>query len=154
FDVVISFLTVPNFINCIAAIGGKKWKIITAERSAKQQILESFKGKLFGHFQKYSDHIVCNSINARSLWREFYPEYKNKLKVIYNAVDIPKISSVYTPKKNGILHVVVAASFQRLKNPIGMIDAVNLLSDEEKRQLRITWYGKFKVAKEGTETYE
>ena len=37
YDVVISFQETPNFLNCFAAIGGKKWKVITSERSAKEE---------------------------------------------------------------------------------------------------------------------
>src|SRR5690606_35620673 len=54
FDAVISFLDVPSFLNCIAAVGGKSWKVITSERSAKETKFKTLRGKLFGWFQRYS----------------------------------------------------------------------------------------------------
>lgn len=115
YDAVISFLDVPNFLNCFAAIGGKSWKVITSERSAKKEVLQSRQGRIFAWFQRFADAIVCNSNNAKEMWIEYYPKYKNKLEVIYNPVILPTISSKYISKRNGKLHIVVAASYQYLK---------------------------------------
>ena len=98
YDVVISFLDTPNFLNCFAAIGGKKWKVITSERSAKEEFFCSQKGKIFAWFQRYSDSIVCNSENAKRMWIKHYPCYKDKMHVIYN--------SVYFNKKIGKIKFV------------------------------------------------
>lgn len=154
YDVVISFLSTPNFINNFAAIGGKKWKIITGERSAKTTTFTSKRGKIFAWFQRYADHIVCNSNNAKEMWLENYPNYKTKLETVYNYVNIPEITADYIPKRNGKLHIVVAASYQYLKNPIGLIKAVNLLDSEEKQKLKINWYGRAEVVKGDTRAYD
>ena len=154
YDIVISFLDVPNFLNCFAAVGGRKWKVITSERSAKSETFKSRRGKLFGWFQRYADSIVCNSNNAKGIWLEFYPEYKDKLDVIYNPVVLPKITSKYTPKRNGKLNIVVAASYQYLKNPIGLIKALTLMTKTEKEQIKIDWYGRIEVETNNTKAYD
>lgn len=154
YDAVISFLDVPNFLNCIAAIGGTRWRVITSERSAKKTSLISFKGRLFAWFQRYSDAIVCNSNNAKIMWIERYPRYKNKLKVIYNPVILPSLTSVYIPKRNGKLHVVIAASYQYLKNPIGVVKALILMNDDERNKIKISWYGRKDVTNGDTRAYE
>ena len=144
YDVVISFLHTPNFLNNFSAIGGKSWKVITGERSAKESTFNSRKGKVFAWFQKYSDVIVCNSNNAREMWIKNYPQYKNKLTTIYNTVTLPEITTEYIPRKDGKTHIIVAASYQYLKNPIGLIKALALLNNEEREKIRVDWYGKIK----------
>ncbi|WP_018027536.1 glycosyltransferase [Porphyromonas somerae] len=142
YDTVISFLDTPNFINNLSTlISRRNWKVVTSERSNKESFLISKKGRIFGWFQRYSDAIVCNSYNATNMWVKYYPKYRNKLKIIYNAVEVEPTYNAYTPKQHEKLHIVVAASYQRLKNPIKLIQAVSLLSPSEQQRLRIDWYG-------------
>lgn len=154
YQAVISFMDVPNFLNNFAAIGGKRWKVITSERSSKENYLLSKKGKLFAWFQRFSDAIVCNSHNAKTMWEKYYPQYIDKLKVIYNPVILPKINSEYTPRKNGKTNIVIAASYQHIKNPIGVINALLLLNTREKEQIKINWYGQIEVTTANTKAYD
>ena len=154
YDAVISFMDTPNFLNNFAAIGGKNWKVITSERSSKEDYLFTKQGKIFGWFQRFSDAIVCNSYNALTMWEKHYPQYKHKLSVIYNPVLLPKITEEYIPKRNGKLHVVIAASYQYLKNPLGLIEAISLLSDNEKEKISVNWYGEKNVSNGGTRAYD
>lgn len=154
YDVVISFLETPNFLNNFSAIGGKSWKVITGERSAKESTFNSRRGKIFAWFQRYSDAIVCNSNNAKEMWMKYYPQYKNKLTTIYNTVTLPKITSEYIPKRDGKIHIIIAASYQYLKNPIGLIKALALLNNEEREKIRVDWYGRKEVTKGNTKAYD
>ncbi len=151
---IVSFLQTPNFLNNFAAVGGRKWKVITGERSAREDFFKSKRGKVFAWFQRYSDAIVCNSENARNMWVKYYPQYENKLKVIYNTVTLQPVSAEYIPKRYGRLHIVVAASYQYLKNPIGVVKALALMSDEEKEKIRIDWYGRKEVVRGDTRAYD
>jgi glycosyltransferase involved in cell wall biosynthesis len=154
YDCVISFLEVANFLNNFSAIGGKTWKVITGERSSKTSTFYSKRGKVFGWFQRYSDIIVCNSHNAKEMWEKYSPQYKDKLSVIHNPVILPEIISKYTPKQDGKLHIVVAASYQYLKNPIGLIKALVLMTEKEKDRIEINWYGKTDVSLYGDKPYQ
>lgn len=154
FDVVISFMDTPNFLNNIAAIGGKNWKVITSERSSKEKHFYTKQGKIFGWFQRFSDTIVCNSYNAMAMWEKHYPYYKYKLTVIYNPVLLPEINQDYILRKNGKLHIVIAASYQYLKNPLGLIEAISSMTKEEKEELSVNWYGEKKVSYGGTKPFE
>lgn len=154
YDVIVSFLHTPNFLNDFAAVGGRKWKVITGERSAREDFFKTKKGKIFAWFQRYSDAIVCNSENARNMWVKYYPQYENKLKVIYNTVTIQSVSAEYVPKRDGRLHIVVAASYQYLKNHIGLVNALALMSAEQRNGLRIDWYGKKEVLSGDTRAYD
>lgn len=154
YNAIVSFLQTPNFLNNFAAVGGKKWKVIIGERSAKEDFFKSKRGKVFAWFQRYSDAIVCNSENARNMWVKYYPQYENKLKVIYNTVTLQPVSTKYIPKRNGRLHMVVAASYQYLKNPIGVVNALVLMNDEEREKIRIDWYGRKEVVRGDTRAYD
>ncbi|RRJ89561.1 glycosyltransferase [Paenimyroides tangerinum] len=147
FDSVISFLETPDLINNISSIGGKSWKVITSERSGNEATFNSKRGKILGFFQRFSDAIVCNSNNARDLWIKYYPKYKEKMQVIYNPVLLNDINVEYIPRLNGRTNLIVPASYQFLKNPIGLIEAVNMLPSEAQKKISINWYGQKEVVK-------
>ena len=153
-DTVISFLETPSFIACLSAIGGKKWKLITTELSSKKSTFQTLRGRLFCYSRKYSDFIVCNSYNAKAMWLSHYSEYKDKLRVIYNPVILPQIDSQYTIKKDGKLNIVIAASYQYLKNPIGLINALNLMDVNFRNKISINWYGRKEITKGDTAAYD
>lgn len=143
FDVVISFMQTPNFLNNFTAFLGKKWKVITSIRATpRQEEIKSLQGKIFGWFYRKSDSIVCNSNNTLAVFGNIYPNCKEKLKTIYNAVSFGNISSKYMMRKNDRINIVVAATVSRIKNPINLLNALSLLNESEKRLLHIDWYGK------------
>lgn len=154
YDVVISFLSTPNFLNNFSAIGGKDWKIITGERNSKINTFTSRRGKLFAWFQRYSDVIVCNSYNAKNMWIKYYPQYTDKLTTIYNNVQLPETTSENNLKRNGVIHIVIAASYQYTKNPIGVVNALLLLDDKSRERIKIDWYGKKNISQYGTKAYD
>lgn len=142
FDVVVSFMPTPNFLNCLAAAFRKRWKVISSERSASEDAILSRKGRLFSTFQRYADFIVCNSENAHQMWLRHYPQYKDKIRTIYNAVCLPQITSQYHPLLYNRVNIVVAATVYRTKNPMGVVNAILLMSSEERSRIHIDWYGK------------
>lgn len=154
-DIVISFLETPNFLACLSAVGGRRWKLITNELSAKVTSFNKFRGRLFKWFERYSDRVVCNSINAQNLWERYCPKYKHKLFTIYNPVLIlgEEKKSNYL-RKDQKKHIVVAASYQYLKNMNGLIEAVHMLSYEEKDKVQIDWYGRIEVTSGNTKAHE
>lgn len=153
-DIVVSFLSTPNFIaTVIKCFCNCTWKLITSERSAMESELTSRRGQLFAWFQRYSDAIVCNSENAKKLWVKHYPKYFHKLHVIYNPVIINCDDKKYAPRVNGKTSFVIAASYQQLKNPIGLVEGVNLLTQAEKDSIVINWYGVKNVSGTGTTIY-
>ena len=154
FDSVVSFLPTCNFLNDIAAIGGHKWKVITGERSSRESTFTSLRGKFFVWFQRYSDYIVCNSQNACDLWQKYRPEYADKMEVIYNCVQLGSVHSEYQPLKDGKLHIVVAATYQYLKNPLGLVKALSLMTQEARSHIVVDWFGRAEVTRGNTQAYD
>ena len=144
-DVLISFMTTPNFCASVASIGKHKWKLIVSERIANNSAFLNKKAVFMKNIQaKYADVIVCNSKTAQGLWEKYYPEIKNKLRTIYNIIDIPEI--VAELQNDDKCRMLVAARYEKEKNLDGMLKAVTLLTNEERDKLEIHWYGKANVA--------
>lgn len=153
FDSVVSFLSTPDFLNCFAAIGKHNWRVITSERSGFEQNFKGLKNKIYCSSRSLCDKVICNSFAASKMWERHYPSYRPRLSVIYNSVSIPEVTSKYEIRRGGKTHIVVSASYQSIKNPTGLIEAVHLLSDIEKTKLRIEWYGKRSVTHGGTKYF-
>lgn len=142
---VISLLETPNIINCMASALKHSWISITGESSSFNELhkelsfLHVMRGKFMGWIMRFCDCLVCNSEHAKALWIEKYPSYKEKVRTIYNPVILGTIDSDYIPLSNNKCHIVVAASYQYLKNPIGLINAVTKMRYKEK--IIIDWYG-------------
>lgn len=151
-DIVISFLETPNFISCVSSVGKHSWVLITNELSAKESSFRGMKNKLFKWFERFSDRTVCNSQNAKEMWIKHYPCRKDKLSVIYNPVLIPD-DVVPAERPTGKVQIVVPASYQCLKNPVRVVEAVHLLSEEEKGKLHIDWFGRTEPSVGETEPY-
>ena len=149
---MISFLDSPNLIAAISSIG-KHWILITNELSAKAM---SFKGmnKLLKYFQIRSDAIVCNSYNAAKMWKDAYPVFRKKIKVIYNPVLINKGYKKEKRDTIGKKKIVVTASYQYLKNPVEFVKAVGMLDDDTRSCIQVDWYGRSEVNKGDTRAYD
>lgn len=142
---VISLLETPNIINCMASAMKHKWISIAGESSSFNELHKELgliyvlRGKFMGWMMHFCDFLVCNSENARDLWIQSYPQYAKKIKTIYNPVSLGSRDSIYIPLREQKCHILVAASYQYLKNPIGLIHAVDKMKHKE--DVIIDWYG-------------
>lgn len=153
-DVVIAFLETPGFLACLSKIGGARWKLITSERSAKESTFTNRKNRIYNRFERFSDAKVCNSVNALNLWKKHYPQYSDRYCVIYNPVMIPErylsAETIQADKRS----IVVAASYQELKNPLGVIEALRKLDVSDRERIEIDWYGQTEVTTGNSEIYQ
>lgn len=144
FDIVISFLGVPSFLASFAAFPYKKFQLIVGERSSNPIMKKSIKSRLLRLFYFKANFVVANSFANINLVKYMLPWLNtNKLKVIYNVIDLEKYRPLpeYKFKQNGKFRIVIPASYRKLKNLLGLIEAVNLLNPSEKNALKIDWYG-------------
>ena len=145
YDSVLSFLEAANFICEVSGLPFRKWRLVVGERSANPAILNSFKRRFYRFFHIFADVVVANSYENIKLVKKVNPLLSDKkLQVIYNLIDFEKWqpkSKNYVFRKNGKFNLIVVASHQYLKNLDGLVEAVNLLNDDEKSQLVINWYG-------------
>lgn len=144
YNAVLSFLEASNFICELAGLPTRKWKLIVGERSANPYIKKFPKLRMYRWFHLLADYVVTNSHANREIVHLINPLLPaHRFRVIYNIVDLEKWSPEKTKvlKNDGKTSLVVAASHQYTKNLDSLVEAVNLLTDEEKCRLRIEWYG-------------
>jgi glycosyltransferase involved in cell wall biosynthesis len=144
YNAVISFLEAANFICELSGFPRRKWKLIVGERSANPNIVKSIKLKIYRWFHLFADYVVANSNSNMQIVKSinhFLPG--SKCKIIYNIIDFknwnPAIS--YVPRRNRKLKLLIAARHQGLKNLIGLVEAIALLSENERSLIEIEWYG-------------
>lgn len=138
----ISFLGECNFINCVAAeFYRRKYKAITGLRNARKSLLLSPKEMFYSKYEKYAYVKVCNSDNGLRLYQTCFPQYADKLTTIYNLIHVPQPDCEYCLRKDGITHIVVPASYREVKNPYGLLAALKLMTEEERKCVKIMWYG-------------
>jgi glycosyltransferase involved in cell wall biosynthesis len=144
-DAVLSFLQGANVISELASLPFGSWNVVIGERSADPVIVKSFRKRMLRWLHFFADNVVSNSYENILLVKRAYPLIRSeKCHVIYNIIDSNKWAPAinFTPLSGGVFHMVVAASHISYKNSIGLVKAVNLLSDKEKQKLKISWYGK------------
>lgn len=144
YDSVLSFLEAPSFICELAGLPYRKWKLVVGERNADPKIFTSLRAKFFRYMHMFADAVVANSnANVKLIARVNPFIFKSKCHTIYNMVDINvwKPSDNYIIRKNGKTEFIVVASHQYAKNAKSLIEALNLLSDNEKSLISIKWYG-------------
>jgi glycosyltransferase involved in cell wall biosynthesis len=88
------------------------------------------------------------------MWETYFPNYADKLITIYNPVILPCITANYIPKLNGKFNIVIAASYSSVKNLDGLINALRMLSPEERNLINIEWYGRKEITPGNTSAYD
>ena len=143
-DAVIAFLEVPAFIAEMSGLFPRRWRLIAGERSASPKKLAQRRLRFFLHCHRFADAVVANSEANLKIVRQVAPELdKKKLHVIYNSMNPEKL----TPDEGFVFcsgekrNILVASSHQYLKNLDGLIEAVRRLTENERKQLVINWYG-------------
>jgi glycosyltransferase involved in cell wall biosynthesis len=144
FDIVISFLSPSNLIANVASLPFRKWKLIVGERSANPLILRSVKSRFIRYTHLLCDFVVSNSYANMKMVRKVNPFLGDKsCKVIYNMLDVEQWAppTDFRFRNAPKLKIVVGASHRYLKNLIGLLEALQLLNENERAQLQIDWYG-------------
>lgn len=149
YETVISFLGFWNYQNCLYANNkGTKHRAITGIRNNRNEVFLSIKNRYYIRFERLAYCKVSNSNAAKERFAKYYPRLANKLTTIYNIVDLPKITTEYRCLKDNRVNIIVPASYRAVKNPMGTLKAVALLSDENRARLHIDWYGSIKDEKQ------
>lgn len=156
YDAVLSFLEAASFISEVAGLPFRRWKLVVGERAANPAITRSLKLRLYRWGHLLADAVVSNSrANLKLVYQANPLIPKKRSHVIYNIIDFDR----FTPpenfefRRNRKVSLVVAARVKWEKNVTGLIDALSLLNKEERRALRIDWYGEDQQRAEANPLY-
>lgn len=144
FDVVLSFLMIPNLINIVAGFPFRRNRIIISERSANPLMQKTIKFTLIRLLYIYCDHLIVNSVeNLKMIQESNFFLKQSKCSVIYNMIDLAlwKPINDFRYLDSGKLKMIIVASHQYLKNLHGLINALMLFGADLRSKLSIEWYG-------------
>lgn len=143
YDSVLAFLEAPCFIATLSGFPFRNWKLVVGERSADPNVFSSLKRRFYRWNHIFADYLVTNSQTNLDLVKKINPIIpERKCRVIYNML---MIDDTTTPANsfslNGKFKIVILANQRKLKNLNGLVDAVSMLSENDKNRLQIDWYG-------------
>lgn len=143
-DVIIAFLEVAAFVAEMSSILPHKWKLIVGERSADPRKRTSRRLRFFLHCHRFADYIVANSQANIDIIKQVAPELPDaKYRVIYNGLDPDKfaVDDGFTFCRNAKRNILIASSHRYVKNLRNLIEAVRMLSPDDRNAIHIDWYG-------------
>lgn len=137
-DVLISYLSIPSAIACIAKMLGGKFKLIVSERNTTQEL--TIRGKVIFHLYRHADVIVPNSYSQAEFLRKNYPTYLGKITTITNFVD----TEYFRPQEKRVAessyNILCVARIAPQKNVLKFLEAVKILK-EKGLNFHIDWFG-------------
>lgn len=127
-DVLITFLSGPSSIACIAKMLGGRFRLIVSERNTTQTL--SLRDKVIFHLYRYADVIVPNSYSQTSFLCDHYPKFKGKIRTITNFIDTELFKPKEDDKAWSLSHLLCVARIAPQKNVLKFLDAIKILKDK------------------------
>lgn len=151
-DVVLAFLDAPCFYAELAAIPGRKWGLVVSERSSEPGIRGGWRRWMrLAHLM--ADSVITNSHTNRLMIERSIPSLKDRIITVYNVVDLKTFSPLPArpPAENPGIRLMAAANFLGLKNHLGFVEAIAIVSRREPAlEIHLDWYGGLPNRKNGT----
>ena len=154
-DILIAFLDIPSFIAILISSPYSKWKTVVSERVIEIKTA-SFLRRLNRFLYRWVDYVTTNSFSNKNLIIKNSVIRDNKLKVIYNSVDLKR----FKPDKNGLKFknkFISVASFRETKNALGLFKAISKLKTmRPDLNFTLDWFGhkNNKVLEKSSKVYD
>jgi glycosyltransferase involved in cell wall biosynthesis len=143
-DAVLAFGTAGHYAE-LAAVPQRSWGLVVSERLATPQSHQT-RSLWWQKLHRLSDYITANSHTNRLLLERSAPCLASRLVTVYNVVDLEvfRYSPPPPPSDRRLLRIVVAASCQPKKNPVGLVRAIALArAKRPNANIHLDWYGVF-----------
>jgi GalNAc-alpha-(1->4)-GalNAc-alpha-(1->3)-diNAcBac-PP-undecaprenol alpha-1,4-N-acetyl-D-galactosaminyltransferase len=153
FDLVLSFLTTPNFYALIAGrmLNQHKMPVIVSERSYDLPNGISLIERFARQFYRLASHVVTNSPHQQVKLANQYPWLKNHLSSIYNGYDLKIYVPVTDEPDNRPIKILMIANVVHQKNGLCLAEALNILKHRDGLYPVVDWIGQKSV--EGNQEY-
>lgn len=125
-DVVIAYLDTQCILACIARIFSK-FKLIVSERNTTQILSRTEKIKFW--FYRFADYIVPNSYTQGRYIAQLKPQYKDRIRVITNTIDLKRFYPSEVLVHNNVPQIISVGRNIMQKNYLGMVEVVKILRD-------------------------
>ncbi|MBN8449611.1 MAG: glycosyltransferase family 4 protein [Candidatus Accumulibacter sp.] len=142
-NAVIAFQETPSFMAEVSSIFCKSYTLIVSERQTIPIEKLPRMLRFFKFFHRFADSITSNSHTNHDQLISLHPEYKNKVTVIYNTVDLKRFYPKLHAKIVGrVIRLVVLASHKPQKNFAALALALSHLHQEGGLpSFHVDWYG-------------
>jgi glycosyltransferase involved in cell wall biosynthesis len=149
-DVVLTFLDASNLYAELAALPFRRWGLVVSERLAvpnSHRVRSRWRRAL----HLCADYVTTNSHTNRLMVERSLPLLSGRIATIYNAVDLESFRPAPPGTRlAGRLNLVGAASHQRKKNLVGLIDAVAIVRRKlPALDISVDWYGAVLSGRDG-----
>lgn len=137
-DVLISYLSTPNIIACIAKCFIGKIKLIVSERNTTQSIgrNEQIRFALY----RFADIIVPNSYSQENFIKTSYPQLAKKTVTITNFVDTDYFKPAAKRIQDSIPTIISVGRITPQKNILNYLSALKILV-EKGLKFKAIWFG-------------
>ena len=119
YDILLSFLDTPNLYTELVSFGKKRPIVIVAERSSYSPSGPSLYKRLLEGLHFIADGIVVNSHSQARNIRHYSPWLQNKMRVIYNGLDLNLFSDGHEISKRPNTLLAVGSVVPN-KNVVGL----------------------------------
>lgn len=137
-DVLISYLSTPNIVACIAKCFVGKMKLIVSERNTTQYIGKNERIRFF--LYRLADTIVPNSYSQERFIKKNYPQLAKRTVTITNFVDTNYFKPLEENLKNPIYTIISVGRITPQKNILTYLVALKILV-EKGYEFQAIWYG-------------
>ena len=137
-EAVIAFMQTPAILAELASWPGKPWNLIVSERSCIPD-RPTLRGRLSLAMHRVADHVTTNSRRNADRILAINPKLRDKLKVIYNTVDLERFHPAVGHTPGSPRQLICVASHQDNKNACGLIRALSILPEESRPHVK--WFG-------------
>lgn len=156
YDIALSFLDTPNFYLEIASVGLTKPIIVISERFVYPDGRLPWPMWFLQQFHRLADQITVNSHHQRERMIEEFPWMKQRIKTIYNGVDL----TLFTPKTANItqsgsfqIRLLVVSSVLPRKNILNLIHALAIYRQHYGEPPLVHWAGAVQNSDESQSIY-
>lgn len=143
YDLLLSFLTTPNFYTLLAGSlsGLGKIPMIVSERFCDLPGNVSKIEQVVRQVYRLATFVVTNSHHQRINLSKKNPNLRGKLRTIYNGYDLQTFRPPETEPGNTPLHLLTIASVSRYKNGLCLVEALKELREKYRLKSKVDWIG-------------
>ncbi|WP_025665431.1 glycosyltransferase [Aquimarina megaterium] len=143
FDAIVAFLFVPSFyVLLFKIVTFSKTKVLVSERSFYSKEKEGFKEKIIRKLYRFANTISVNSLSQTNYLKKSLPKLKNKIVYIPNGLNVESFSTKENAKSKDRLNLVSVGHVNSNKNVKLLIEAVKILKNKHKIEVKISWLGR------------
>jgi len=142
-DVVLSFLSTPNFYAIVAGrlLARHRVPVVVSERFCDLHGTANLQERLVRVLYRLAAHIVVNSHHHRINLVNKYPALRDRISTIYNGYDLQVFHPPTSEPFSKTLRILTIASVSPYKNGLCLVEALNILKQRNSLPFSATWIG-------------